>query len=386
MRRAISISLVVATVLAVASGSALAAGKQTVNLSFFQPIATNGSNTDILTNFRLNLIYGHVGEIKGVDLNGLVSKVSRDVRGLQFTGLVSNIGGEMGGVALTGGVALVKQDMVGIQVTGISNYNEGDVQGLQYATLFNFAQGELRGLQWSPVMNLVDGDGAWFQLGGVANVTAGNFRGFQLGSGFNLTAQTLTGAQIGVGNFAHEFKGLQLGILNAAREAEGVAVALFNWQRHFDGVPVGLVNMSENGSGDWVTFGSTLSAVNTGVCTIVNNWSSVLYVGYYDAAESRDSTTFVGWQYGYDFALGESGKFHITPDLGYVHIERTDDGNPLTSDESQFAIQARASVEYRFNKTISVFLGGGGYVRWSAYSSSADTKTEGMGFGGLSLF
>jgi len=385
MRRAIFISLIVATAVTVASGPAMAAGKQTINLSFFHPIATN-KDTDITTNFRLNLMYGHVGEIRGIDLNGLVSKVNRDVRGLQLTGIVSNIGGEMRGVALTGGVALVKQDIVGIQVTGISNYNEGNVKGLQYATLFNFVQGDLRGLQWSPVMNLVDGDGSWFQLGGVANVTAGNFRGFQLGTGFNLTAEKLTGAQLGVGNFAHEFKGVQAGVFNVAREANGLAIGLFNWQRNFDGVPIGLVNMSENGNGDWVTFGSSLSAVNTGVRTIVNNWYSVLYAGYYDAAESRDSTTFVGWQYGYDFSLGESGKFHISPDLGYVHIEPTDDGNPLTNDESQFAIQARAAVEYRFNKKISVFLGGGAYVRWSAYSSSADTKTEGMGFGGISLF
>ena len=86
MRRAIFISLIAATALTVALGPVLASGKQTVNLSFFHPIATN-KDTDVTTNFRLNLMYGHVGEIRGVDLNGLVSKVNRDVTGLQLTGI-----------------------------------------------------------------------------------------------------------------------------------------------------------------------------------------------------------------------------------------------------------------------------------------------------------
>ena len=93
MRRTISISLIAALALVSLAGSVLASDKQFINLSFFQPIATNGKNTDIETNFRLNLIYGHVGEIRGVDLNGLVSKVNRKlagkiIRGIAHTGHV----------------------------------------------------------------------------------------------------------------------------------------------------------------------------------------------------------------------------------------------------------------------------------------------------------
>jgi hypothetical protein len=289
-------------------------------------------------------------------------------------------------VALTGAVAYVRGNATGVQATGIANYNLNHFKGLQYAFLFNYTYGDVRGVQWGNVMNLVDGDVSFLQFSGVANVVGGSMRGFQLGGGFNVVADKLNGVQVGVGNLAHEVKGLQVGIFNMARNADGVAIAAVNWQRNMDGIPIGLVNLSETGTGDWVTFGSNLSAVNSGVRTTVNNWTSVVYAGYYDLQDDREETGFFGWQYGYDFLLGEGGKWHLYPDIGYVHIEPKDNDNPDDNDESQFAIQARASVEYRFNRTISVFAGSGISTRWSAYSSSADTTTEGLLFGGLSLF
>ena len=90
--------------------------RQPVNVSLFFPISTNQDPT-ILTNFRLNLMYGRVGYIKGFDVGTIVSRTDRDMHGVQFTGIYSHTGGDMRVATITGGMNYVGGSARGVPLS-----------------------------------------------------------------------------------------------------------------------------------------------------------------------------------------------------------------------------------------------------------------------------
>ena len=110
-----------------------------VNLSLFHPASTS-PDPDVRTNFRLSLIYGHVREVNGVDLGGLVARTSGDSHSLRLTLLTSVVGGEFTGVGVTGVLDYVAGDVRGLQFSGLANYDAGNFGGLQASALFNFVE------------------------------------------------------------------------------------------------------------------------------------------------------------------------------------------------------------------------------------------------------
>ena len=133
-----------------------------VNLSLFYPISTN-QNPDVSTYCRLNLIYGDIGAVRGVDLNGIVGRTRRDMTGVQFTGLYSHIEGELAGVAVSGIANYVQSDALGFQYSGMVNFVRGDFTGFQFANLFNYVEGDVLGAQTTALFNLNDGDVKYWQ-------------------------------------------------------------------------------------------------------------------------------------------------------------------------------------------------------------------------------
>ena len=356
-----------------------------VNLSLFYPIATSQDPT-ISTSFRLNLTYSHVGELRGFDINGLVSRIDRDLRWVQFTGLYSHVGGDMEGIALTGVVNYVGGSATGGQVAGLVNYDRGEFDGIQFAGLFNFTEEGFDGIQLSTVFNLNNGDGGFLQWGTFANATAGSFSGLQISTGVNFVNQDIVGAQIGFTNFATEFRGIQLGAFNATRNANGPQIGILNIARENNSVPVGFMSFTDSSNTDWVSFGSSFAAFNTGVRTAVRGWYSMFTAGVGDLDDERDDTAFFTWNYGYAFALGAGGgeRWSLAPDLGFVHIMPQPSDTKL--DNQQFAVQARLLLEYRFSPRVSAFAGGGVSTRFSEYSTDAVSKTDPLGLLGVSLF
>ena len=354
-----------------------------VNLTLYYPVGTN-KDPDIDTNFRLSLIYGRVGSVHGVDLNTGVSIIQRDLRGFQATLLYSQLEGEFRGVALTGLVNYFRAESRGIQVAGLVNVVRGRFAGLQYAALFNFTQSGFSGIQLSSVFNTNHGDGGFLQVAGVTNMNEGSFRGVQLGA-INLTADRLVGAQLGVVNMAVRAKGFMGGLINIAGETRGLQIAPLNIIRRNYGVPIGLINIDEdNGGEDWITFGSNLAAVNTGMRTTVNRFYSMFTVGYGDLQGDVENTAFLSWHYGYAIPLGR--KWSLDVDLGFVHIMPKNSDDPNQNDRLHFAVQARALAEIRFSRKVAVLGGVGISSIYSEYSSNATQKTEPLGVLGISLF
>ncbi len=121
------------------------AGDKPVNLSLFTPISI-AKESDAVTGFRFNLIYGKNTSVSIVDI-GLVNHTTS---------------------GLSKGIAW-----------GLVNYGEADFKGLQLGTV-NMTGGSFEGFAW-----------------GFVN-SAGSARGLQLG--FINYCQTMHGVQIGLAN------------------------------------------------------------------------------------------------------------------------------------------------------------------------------------------
>jgi hypothetical protein len=353
------------------------------NLSFFFPISTNQDPT-ISTNFRLNLLYGRVGYIRGFDIGTIVSRTDRDVRGIQLTGVYSHTGQDLRGAVFTLGLNYTGGDTRGIQAAGLVNFNRGWMRGVQYATFFNYTQDHFTGVQWAFLFNITNEDGRYFQYASVANITGGNFRGLQLSGGLNYVNDKLSGIQAGAFNVAVEYHGAQVGIANIAGDASGAQIGLINHSTSLDGVPVGAINIDRtNGEENWSTFASNYALVSTGLRTTVHGFTSTVAVGFNDLEQERDDTIFLSWNYGYRFKLAE--KAFLTPDLGWVHVM------PQSSEEGKinnlhFAVQARLAGEFAVTDKMNVFVGGGVNIRFKEYDLNAKTTKDPLFFGGITLY
>jgi hypothetical protein len=354
-----------------------------VNLAFFYPISTNQDPT-ILTNFRINLMYGRVGYIKGVDIGTIVNRTDRDMNGIQLTGVYSHTGSDLRGAAFTGGINYVGGSVRAIQVAGIVNFNRDWFRGFQYATLFNYVQDNVVGVQWASVYNMANADVRGFQLSSFANLTAGTLRGFQIAGGVNFVNEFMRGAQVGFLNFAVGFRGAQVGAINLVREGNGAMIGVINRSIDLKGVPVGAINWDKtNGNTDWSIYGSNFALASTGIRTMVRNYVSTLALGIGDVPEERDDTVFLSWYYGYLFELGE--RWWVSPDLGYVHI-MPQSSKAGKDNNLQFAFQARVTAEVRASEIVNVFFGGGVSVRFSEYSTKASSEVDPLIVAGVALW
>jgi hypothetical protein len=252
-----------------------------VNLSLFYPISTS-RDPEISTNFRLSLIYGDVGSVHGVDINGVVGRIRRDMAGLQASGIYSHIDGEFRGAAASGVANYVKADSRGLQWAGLVNFMRGNFAGFQFASLFNYVEGELTGIQATALFNLNDGNAKYFQYASIANATARDFTGLQLAGGLNYVNESMTGAQAGLFCFAKVLRGVQVGAANVVGTTDGLQVGVVNIANENTGLAFGMINYAHNGSTEWVTYGSSLAAVSTGVRTELRRFYSMLTAGIGD--------------------------------------------------------------------------------------------------------
>ena len=355
------------------------------NLSLFYPIGTNQDPT-ILTYFRLNLMYGRVGYIKGVDIGTIVNRTDQDMKGIQLTGVYSQTGHDFRGGMLTGGINYVGGSGRGIQVAGLVNFNRSWFRGVQYATFFNFVQEEVIGVQLASLFNLSNGDARYVQFASFANMTGGNFKGLQIAGGVNYVNERLYGFQVAATNFAVEFEGAQIGALNFAGEGHGAMIGIINYSREFDGVPVGAINWDKtNGNADWSIYGTNFALINTGLRTTVHRWVATAAVGVNDIDQERDDTLFLSWHYGYMFPLGDAERWWITPELGYVHV-MPQSNEPGELNNLHFMLQALVTGELRVSGVARVFVGAGVSMRFSEYSSQAITQTDPLFLAGVALW
>ncbi len=367
-------------------GATISAGaaNHPVNLSLFYPVSTNQDPT-ISTNLRLSLLYGHVGEVRGADINGIVAITGGDVRWAQLNGAYSLTFGDFHGLQYTFAVNQVRGDVRGLQFGGLVNFDEGQLLGVQFAGFLNYTQGGFRGVQITPIFNLNDGDGRWLQLSGVAGVTAGDFSGAQVAALFNYTNQKISGAQLSFLNFAYEAEGAQIGFYNSARTVSGVQVGVYNRSGTMKGMPIGVVNYSkDNGRVDMLVYADSRAAFNVAARTVVNRWYSILSLGFYDIDAQREDTIFLKWNYGREFPLNNTWRLGL--DLGYVHVIPQPATKPEHNPRLRPALQLRLMVEHQTWKKSALHVGIGIHSEATEYNSSEDPESSFLIFGGVSFF
>ena len=163
--------------------ASMAFSAEKLELGVFSPIQLNSPNTDI-DGARLGLFYTKNNDVKGLDVNFLVSHTTGDFEGVQIWGLLNVIEGDMEGV----------QVFNGINVTG--GYTDG-----------------------YKVMNFVNSD---------KNVRGGRIVAFV--------------------NYTDELDGLDIGFVNVSKKAKGIQIGAFNYAEVLDGIQVGFVNVAMNSS------------------------------------------------------------------------------------------------------------------------------------------
>ena len=375
-------ALAVLLVLAVAAPALAAPAKKPIVLSLLYPISTN-RDPQAATSVHLSVLYGRVGSVDGLGIHGIASLTGGDVQALQLTGVYSQIYGKAKGIHLTGGASYVMGDESGIHVSGLANITGGKLRGLQWSGLINMAGKGMTGIQATTLLNLADGDARGFQLAGAGNA-AGSFDGWQVAPGFNYANGRIVGLQFGSVNMAVTSEGTQIGIANFTTVAHGLQMGAFNSATEQKGVPFGMVNLAKNGDADWITYGSNLGAVNTGIYTSVRRFYSMLTVGWPDVQGDVSKTMILTWNYGYAIPAGR--KTSVGLDLGFAHYipEKVDD--PNENDRLHFSLQARAMVERTFSPKAKGFIGGGVARISDEYRMDAPFETEPLVFGGIALY
>jgi hypothetical protein len=360
-----------------------APAKKPIVLSLLYPISTN-RDPQVATSVHLSVLYGRVGSVDGLGIHGIATLTGGDVQALQLTGVYSQIYGKAKGIHLTGVASYVKGDESGIHVSGVANIAGGKLRGFQWAGLVNMAGKGMTGIQATTLFNLADGDARGVQLSGLANASGGLFDGWQVAPGFNYANGRITGLQFGGVNVAVTSEGTQIGVANFTTTAHGLQMGAFNSAVDQRGVPFGMVNLAKNGDADWITYGSNLAAVNTGVCTSIRRFYSMLTVGWPDVQGDVAKTLILTWNYGYAIPAGR--KTSVGLDLGFAHYmpEKVDD--PNENDRLHFSLQARAMVERTFSPKAKGFIGGGVARISDEYRMDAPFETEPLVFGGIALY
>ncbi len=369
-------------VLAVAACPVLAdeAPQHTAYLALFHPVATS-RHPETEAKLRLSLLYGRVGSLHGLDINGVVSRVGEGgLRGVGLTGYYAHVVGEQRGLMATLGVNRVQGYGSGVQAAGLANYHEAAFKGVQLSSLFNFAAGEMNGVQATWLYNLAEVGVTGIQLAGVASIAGGFVSGAQFSTLFNHANGGLEGVQLGALNSAPVVHGLQAGVINLAGESHGLQLGVLNIADRHHGLPLGLVNVShQDGNTRWVTTASSHVAVSTGVRTESGIWYSTLAAGWGDIHDETIEATALSWHFGPSFALAPAWDLNL--DLGFAHVMPEENDLP-----NHPAVQLRCAVEHAFTPSLAVFAGVGLETEITSYDDTGDASLRGIVHGGVALF
>lgn len=216
-----------------------------LRLSLLPNVSTAGlAEGDVTTNVSLNLIAGHAGKLRGVEMGAVANTLGQSMHGVQMAGVTNIVGGPA----------------TGAQMAGVTNVVGGPVTGVQMAGVANIARGPVAGAQMAGVMN-VAGD--------------------------------VGGAQLGVLNIGGDVDGAQVGVVNIARKVRGVQVGVVNVSDDVT-LPVGLINIVREGQIHMQAWASDTSVANVGLKLGSKHVYTLLAVGLDPLSEEMRWNTSAG--------------------------------------------------------------------------------------------
>jgi hypothetical protein len=200
----------------------------------------------------------------------------------------------------------------------------------------------------------------------------------------NIAQSGIRGIQVAAGNLATDTRGAQIGMMNRANEMRGLQVGVVNRSEELHGIPVGPVNLSRrNGRAEVVLFGSTFSAVNVGIRTEANRFSSMLTAGGVDLEGDVQTAGFLTWTWGYRFPLGS--RCGLITDAGMTHVMPKKSDDPAENDALHYGLMARALLEYRPSQHVGLFGGPGVTQMYENYGDHPAHESKMLWTLGLSV-
>lgn len=391
-----------------------------VNFSILHPLSINQSKYDT-TNINLSLLYGHVGQVHGLDIAAGVSRVEDDIKGLQLAGLAGVcgsdfIGGQVAGLfavtgdefsgfQVSGAINISGEDFMGLQTSGLFNITGDNFQGIQVTGLFNIAgesvkgwqaggfmnvggdmfqgiqssavfnivgescQGvqasgiinitgeRFEGLQAAGIFNVTGGDCDGLQAAGIFNVAGETLRGVQAAGIFNVAGERLSGFQLGTFNIAGTSGGVQIGLFNIAGELDGLQLGLVNYSHETYGIPVGLLNISKY---DGRVRWSTWASNISGV----NSGAKFVIKRVYSIVSVGSINLYrdINESLAYSFFYGvwfPLGDLTLNTDVGYMYLDNESLFRHFRGEVDQHVTMLRASLGLKISPRFSLFGGVG---------------------------
>ncbi|WP_394833752.1 hypothetical protein LVJ94_45330 [Pendulispora rubella] len=272
-------------------------------VSLVYPVATNMGKPNVLTHFALDALYGHIGELDGLQVSGLGGMVEGPMHGLQIGGLGTMAGGDVDGLQIGGLGTLGKGAVNGLQIAGLAASAKEGVHGMQIAGIVGIANGGVDGLQIAPVS------------------IAGDVHGMQLG----------------VVNVGGKVKGTQIGVVNIADDVDGIQWGVFNYAK-----------TSRFGAVAWA---SNHGFANVGI-KYITKYTYTVVRGVF--ANER-STDFMGPGFNIGVHVPAFNPFYVDVDLGTAWMFKSGSGKAEGYDDHQARLLIGADLGGHF----SLFGGGG---------------------------
>ena len=133
----------------------------------------------------------------------------------------------------------------------------------------------------------------------------------------------------------------------------------------------------------WITEGSNITQIATGLWYVRHHWYGQLSVGGLSAFANRENAFFLGLQAGRRFPL--IPRLYLAADLGYRHVIPDGSPDPAIDTGRFFTLEGRLRLELVIGRHLTVFLGGGYANLYQGYSLGSDTERKGTVFWGVGL-
>ena len=371
-----------------------------INLSIWKGIATQRADTVGSTWLNIGLV-SYMNRLNGLSVNALASATRTDAIGLQVSGIVNVTGESMQGIQLAGITNINGDRLRGISFSGLVNISGDKAQGIMASGLVNVTGEEMQGIGLGGLLNISGNKSCGVQIGGMAQIAGGHASGISLGGLLNVAGESMNGLQLagllniagsklngiqlaplgnvtgenlhglqlsGLGNLCGStVKGVQLAPFNAAKCVTVVQIGLVYYRKDsLSSAPnLGLVNLTPRTRYQLMMGVGNNSTFDVGARFKNHHWFTILGLGTgYRHVGSKFNASFF-YRAGVEYPL--AGKFSLSGDLGYRHIESFSNkhhGHP----KSLYALQGRLQLHYQLNPRLSLYAGSG-YSQTRCYDS-----------------
>lgn len=351
-----------------------------VQVSLVHPVGTGWTKSKFKNyNFSLNLLYGQVGSVTGLEL-GLVNHSRGDVKGFQL-GAVNVMKGGMYGIQTGLFTNINMGNSAGVQFSGLWTHNQGKFTGWQFSWFGNTSMQDVYGAQLSHLCNFSGRDmyGLQFALG--LNMAKRDAFGIQMSATVNVAGREHKGVQFAfLGNYAHHSSGIQFGAVNVTKGKSGLQIGLINFSGDTTQGMIGLINIAPKGYNKLEVWGGELFSFNASLKTGGRKIYSILSVG----GNPFNDNKFWAFGWGFGTHMQFTKRFYADVDqtTSLVNINEV---FSFGKGKTTVVNQIRFMAGFEITPKIAVFIGPVWNILVSDNNTLYDSRTNTHALNGIDL-